>query len=65
MRSLPGALGFTAPEQIKCDNENISEATDIYSLGAVLFQIVTGKVPWQDKDPQKMISAALEGTKVF
>lgn len=37
-------LNYASPEQIKGER-NLSEATDIYSLGAVLYELLTGQLP--------------------
>lgn len=42
---LQGTLCYMSPEQIRRD-ENISFSTDIYSLGSVLYEILTGKPPF-------------------
>jgi serine/threonine protein kinase len=35
---------YASPEQIKSE-KNLSEATDIYSLGVVLYELLTGQLP--------------------
>lgn len=37
--------GYASPEQI--NGENLTRATDIYSLGVILFELVTGTRPYQ------------------
>ena len=42
---LQGTICYMSPEQIRRDND-ISYSTDIYSLGTVLYEILTGKPPF-------------------
>ena len=42
---LQGTLCYMSPEQITRD-PNISFSTDIYSLGSVLYEVLTGKPPF-------------------
>jgi non-specific serine/threonine protein kinase/serine/threonine-protein kinase len=38
---------YAAPEQL--DNAATTVATDVYALGAVLFELVAGRGPWRDE----------------
>lgn len=40
-----GSPSFMAPEQIK-DTKNVDEQADIYSMGVMLYNMVTGKLPY-------------------
>ncbi|MCA8939707.1 MAG: tetratricopeptide repeat protein, partial [Planctomycetes bacterium] len=40
-----GTPAYLAPEQARGDHERISELSDVFSLGAILFEIVSGQPP--------------------
>jgi serine/threonine protein kinase len=42
-----GTPGYMSPEQVEGDPRKIGPATDIYSLGVILFQMLTGRLPFQ------------------
>lgn len=44
-RHMTGSPWYMAPEMIKGDGRELSIQTDIYLLGAILYELVTGKPP--------------------
>lgn len=51
-----GSPAYMAPEQI---NGTTRRQSDIYALGVVLFEALTGKKPFESRDRQRLIQAHL------
>ncbi|KAJ7811097.1 kinase-like domain-containing protein [Mycena olivaceomarginata] len=45
-RAIPGAIFWTAPEIIKTQYKAYDSKADIWSLGCIVLEMVTGKRPW-------------------
>src|SRR5215813_12875288 len=58
--SIFGTPGYIAPEQVKGSEGRLTPASDIYSLGAVLFDILTGRPPFTGEHALKTIQQAAE-----
>jgi hypothetical protein len=56
-QTLSGTPHYVAPERIR--GEPASPASDVYSLGILLYEMLTGKVPW-DGPVQHILSGHLE-----
>jgi histidine kinase len=52
---LAGTIAYISPEQTGRMNRTIDYRTDLYSLGATLYQMLTGTVPFQSDDPIEVI----------
>ncbi|MEQ1826798.1 MAG: protein kinase [Pirellula sp.] len=59
-----GTPDYMAPEMAADRRDRIGKHCDIYLLGAILFQIVTGKPPHAGRNQRERLNLALENTIV-
>lgn len=57
--ALLGTPYFMAPEQIDSDTAVVSGRTDLYSLGALLFRMITGHYPYDGTSPVRVLEKHL------
>jgi TolB-like protein/tRNA A-37 threonylcarbamoyl transferase component Bud32 len=55
-----GTAGFIAPEQASDAAVELTPVADVYSLGAVLFNVLTGRPPFLGSSPVSVIRQASE-----
>lgn len=58
-----GTPYYISPEQIRGDLD-VGPPADIYSLGATLYHMVTGRVPFEGKDPAEVMRRHLKSPPV-
>lgn len=54
-----GTMNYAAPEQIR--GEPVNPATDLHAVGAVLFEMLSGKPPFEGDTPTAVAMARLNG----
>ncbi|MFF5425251.1 MULTISPECIES: protein kinase [unclassified Streptomyces] len=55
-----GTPGFMSPEQIT-DPERVTAASDVFSLGVLLFHAATARLPWRGTTPLELQVRTVEG----
>ncbi len=54
-RFIRHALAYTSPEQTGRINHRIVFSSDLYSLGIVFYEMLTGRIPFLSDDPLELI----------
>jgi predicted ATPase/serine phosphatase RsbU (regulator of sigma subunit) len=52
---LEGTLAYISPEQTGRINRTIDYRTDFYSLGVTFYEMLTRRLPFDDKDPMELV----------
>jgi len=47
---MQGSLGYAAPEQWTMAGKNLDGRADLYALGATLYRMLTGRMPYEAED---------------
>lgn len=62
--SMDLQLTYTSPEQTGRMNRTVDHRSDLYSLGVIFYEILTGRVPFASTDPLELVHAHLSRSPV-
>ncbi|MCB2188645.1 MAG: diguanylate cyclase [Deltaproteobacteria bacterium] len=60
--ALEGTLAYISPEQTGRMNRQIDYRTDLYSLGVTMYELLTGRLPFEAAHPIELVHAHIAGT---
>ena len=56
-----GTPMYMSPEQARGDNASVGPVSDVFSLGVLMYEALTGRCPFVGSDPEIVLAQAIKG----
>ena len=60
--ALEGTLAYMSPEQTGRMNRVVDSRSDLYALGVIVFEMLTGVLPFREEDPLELVHSHVART---
>jgi serine/threonine protein kinase/WD40 repeat protein len=63
-RQILGTPKYMAPEQAQARHDDIGPAADVYALGVILYELITGRAPYEGETDVEVLRQSIDGKLV-
>ncbi len=63
-RQIVGTPKYMAPEQAQARHDDVGPAADVYALGVILYESITGRAPYEGETDVEVLRLAINGKMI-
>ncbi len=63
-RQILGTPKYMAPEQAQARHGDVGPAADVYALGVILYEMITGRAPYEGESDVEVLRQSIEGNLI-